>query len=318
MAQLIPLIHPRKIQQRSLMNGVCFFPSLPLFPSLFLPFIHSADPTRPLLPFADPSDNIVLCPGEPACFLAGDLRVNKQAGLTVMHTLWVREHNRVAQFLRNNNPSLSGDAIFSIARDIITSEIQKITYHDFLPILLGDEFDDLIPAYNNYDSSVDPAVPNAFATAAYRYGHSQIQPMFARLDSSYQPSPEGPLPLVDAFFNISHVVNFGTDSILRGLVTNNARQVDEFLNSILTNRLFAADADTPGMDLASLNIQRGRDHGLPQYLIWKQWAQLYCGVESEFRNELTDTRLLQNYGSLDNVDLFVGGLAERRSPYLEV
>ncbi len=270
-----------------------------------------------MLPDAEPNGHVVLCPNgsNPLCFIAGDLRVNEQSSLTVMHTIWMREHNRVAQFLKRNNPSLQGDKLFRVTQDIVISEIQKITYQDFLPIILGQEFynNNLLP-YDGYDSTVEPTVSNAFAAAAYRYGHSQVRPEFSRLGPGYQPIPEGPLALVDAFFNTSHVRQLGTDSLLRGLLQKNARRVNEFLNSILTNRLFADDENSPGLDLASLNIQRGRDHGLPTYLVWKQWAKRYCLVESEFRNQLTQIRLLQTYGSLDNVDLFVGGLAEKPLP----
>ena len=116
---------------------------------------------------------------------------------------------------------------------------------------------------------------------------------------------------MDVFFTPSRFVESGgTDPILRGLVTKPARFVDEFLNSILTNNLFSPNNATPGLDLASLNIQRGRDHGLPPYLTWKRWALELCGIESDFRNELTKIYLLQTYGTLETVDLFVGGLAE--------
>ena len=232
-----------------------------------------------------------------------------------MHTLWVREHNRVASILRSSNPQNSSDEIFQTARNIIIAMIQKITYKDYLPIIFGDRFADLVPAYSGYNSEVDPNIPNAFATAAYRFGHSQIQPLFERLDENYESIPAGPLPLVDAFFDITQFTkNGGTDPMLRGLLTRNARLVDEFLNSILTSRLFSSGASVPGLDLAALNIQRGRDHGLPRYLTWKQWASERCGVESEFRNQLTQIHLLQAYGSLNNVDLFVGGLAEEPLP----
>ena len=246
----------------------------------------------------------------PPCFVAGDLRVNEQAGLSVMHTIWVREHNRIATIIGQLYPGLSPDQVFFLTRRIVASMIQKITFKDFIPILLGDYTDMLIPPYEGYDDTVDPRIPNSFATAAYRYGHSQIQPFFERLDENYLSIPAGPLPLVDAFFDTSHVREFGTDPLVRGLLEKPARQVDEYLNDILTNQLFADNATSPGMDLAAINIQRGRDHGLPPYLIWRQWAEERCGKESEFRHELTKIHLYQAYGNLDSVDLFVGGLSE--------
>ena len=271
--------------------------------------------TKPSLPFVNVS-GIVACPPplEPSeCYLAGDLRVNEQTGLTVMHTIWVREHNRIATALKTINPSWGEERLFQEARQIVGAQIQKITFKDYLPLLIGDLLPKLILDYSiqGYNDQVNPSIPNAFATAAYRYGHSQIQPFFDRLDEKYNPLPQGPLNLVDAFFTPSRFVESGgTDPILRGLVTKRARFVDEFLNNLLTNHLFAVNNATPGLDLASLNIQRGRDHGLPPYLTWKRWASEQCGIESDFRNELTKIHLLQTYGTLETVDLFVGGLSE--------
>ena len=259
---------------------------------------------------------IVACPPplEPTeCYLAGDLRVNEQSALTVMHTIWVREHNRIAMALKTINPNWGEERLFQETRQIVGAQIQKITYKDYLPLLIGDQLPELILDYSvqGYNNEVNPNIPNAFATAAYRYGHSQIQPFFDRLDENYNSLPQGPLNLVDAFFTPSRFVESGgTDPILRGLVTKRARFVDEFLNNLLTNHLFAANNATPGLDLASLNIQRGRDHGLPPYLTWKRWALEQCGIESDFRNELTKIRFLQTYGNLETVDLFVAGLSE--------
>ena len=250
----------------------------------------------------------------PPCFVAGDLRVNEQAGLSVMHTIWVREHNRIATIVRSFNPDFTSDQVFLTTRQIVASIIQKITFQDFIPILIGDLFIKLVPPYEGYNPEVDPSIPNSFATAAYRYGHSQIQPFFERLDENYESIPAGPLPLVDAFFDTSHVREFGTDPLVRGLLEKPARQVDEFLNDILTNQLFAPDATSPGLDLAAINIQRGRDHGLPPYLVWKQWAKERCDLESDFAHELTEIHLYQAYGNLDSVDLFVGGLSEAPLP----
>ena len=227
-----------------------------------------------------------------------------------MHTIWVREHNRIAEFIADNNPSYDSDKVFQTTRKIVGAMVQKITYHEFLPALFGDQYSTLIPQYQEYVPNVDPRIPNAFSTAAYRFGHSLINGEFQRLDDDYKPSSEGPLPLVDAFFNTQNVRKYGTDSLLRGLLVDHTSSVDQYISHTLTNRLFADDASTPGMDLASLNIQRGRDHGLPAYAAWKQWAKAQCNVESVFRGEATASSLLQLYGNVGDIDLFVGGLAE--------
>lgn len=272
--------------------------------------------TRPSLPDALPSDIpiVVGCPDNPPapCFITnGDARGNENVGLVVLHTIWLREHNRIASIISQNNPSFDDEQVFQTTRNIVAGIVQKIVYKDFVPILIGD---DLIPEYTGYNSNTDPRIPNAFAAAAYRFGHSQIQPLLDRLDANYEPIAAGPLPLVDAFLETSAYRNEGgTDPLIRGFLSKPSREVDEFLNSVITNDLFAGPFG-PGLDLASLNIQRARDHGLPPYLIWKQWAAQRCGVSSDFRSVLTQVRFLQTYGGIDTVDLFIGGLAENAIP----
>ena len=286
-----------------------------VFPS----HVGSGGASLPLADSSDVANGFVGCPAplEPSdCFLGGDIRVNEQTALTVMHTIFVREHNRIAGELQRLNPSLKGDEVFQLARTIVGAEIQKITYFDYLPALIGRRFfNQNIASYQaagGYDPRIDATVPNAFAAAAYRYGHSQIQPVFNRLNENLENISAGPLNLVDAFFNPSQfTISEGTDPLLRGLLTQSARRVDEFVNSVLTTQLFASE--TSRMDLATLNIQRARDHGIPPYMVWRKWAERVCQFRRTriFRNELTYIRLLQTYGSLDTVDLWVGGLAER-------
>ena len=67
----------------------------------------------------------------------------------------------------------------------------------------------LMGNYSGYDAHVNPTIFNAFATAAYRFGHSQILPSFRRLDENYEPRPEGELLLRDAFFNPQRLLNDG-------------------------------------------------------------------------------------------------------------
>jgi len=67
----------------------------------------------------------------------GDPRVNEQPQLTVIHTIWMREHNRVAKTLAILNPTWSRETVFQEARRIVIAEFQHITYNEFLPTLLG-------------------------------------------------------------------------------------------------------------------------------------------------------------------------------------
>ena len=271
---------------------------------------------QPALPI-DTKD-LVACLNAEGCFLAGDVRANEQISLTIMHTLWFREHNRIARELKSINPFWNDERLFQEARKIVGALIQKITYDDYLPKVLGQTtFDLLIGPYPGYDPRVDPGIPNAFATAAYRYGHSLVRPQFDRLDQNFRPMAMGPLPLVEAFFNPGQFKkSLGTDPIVRGLISTQALRFDPFLTPTLTTMLFAGK-NRPGMDLAALNIQRGRDHGLPPYLTWVNYCRErypHLNVNGMFDPSTNLVRFLQLYGSQDTIDLWIGGLAEQRLP----
>ena len=143
------------------------------------------------------SENDLLPLDERGFFLAGDVRANEQHGLTAMHTLWVREHNRIADEIAAGDSSLTDEQIYQEARAIVIAEIQAITFHEYLPTLLGR---DAIERYEGYDSSVDPSISNLFATAAFRYGHTSLSGELKRLDDNGEEIEEGSILLRDAFF----------------------------------------------------------------------------------------------------------------------
>lgn len=119
---------------------------------------------------------------EKFCFRAGDLRVNEQVQLALMHTVWFREHNRLARELEKQNPHWSDETIYQEARRIVIAQFQHITFNEFLPLILGTEYMrtfELLPTQKGYtqlyNPAIDPSITNAFATAAFRFGHSMVQ-----------------------------------------------------------------------------------------------------------------------------------------------
>ena len=245
-------------------------------------------------------------------FLAGDVRANENAALSAMHTVWVREHNRWAERIAAQDPSLTDEEIFQQARAIVIAELQAITFNEFLPALLGD---DSIADYEGYDSSVNPGIANVFSTAAYRFGHSMLSSELLRLNNDGSVADEGNLSLSDAFFAPDELIGNGIDSILLGAASQRAQEIDNLVVDDVRNFLFGPPG-AGGFDLASLNIQRGRDHGLADY----NQTRVDFGLEpvEDFAEITSDPQLAANleelYGDVNNVDVWVGGLAEDHAP----
>ena len=260
--------------------------------------------------------------GRSLCFVAGDVRVNEQVGLTAMHTIWYREHNRIAQLLSELNPHWDDETVYQETRLVVTAEWQHVVFTEYVPKILGASiWQNVAGIYKDYDDTVDASILNSFATAAFRFGHSQIMPVLQRLNETWQTTEHGHLALHNAFFAPHRIVEEGgIDPLLRGLVVEQAkeRDSDQALAEVITERLFQ-QANNVSLDLGALNIQRGRDHGLPSYNRFRE----YCGltVASDFRDLHRDIskrdarrKLEQIYGDVDDIDLFVGGLLEDLLP----
>ncbi|TDR20771.1 peroxidase family protein [Marinicella litoralis] len=248
-----------------------------------------------------------------ALFLAGDVRVNEQIGLTTLHTLFMREHNWQARRIKNQSPNLSGDQVYEEARAIVGAEMQAITYFEYLPALLGRN---ALPPYRGYDDRVHAGISNLFSGAVFRYGHSALSPQLLRLNANGKSIEQGSLPLRNAFFSPYRLATEGgIEPLLRGLATQVCQSVDNFIIDDVRNFLFGAPG-AGGFDLASINIQRGRDHGLPSYNevraayglpLKKSFAEITSDVDKQ-------NALASVYPSVDDIDLWVGGLSENIEP----
>ncbi|XP_003381765.1 putative immunoglobulin I-set domain protein [Trichinella spiralis] len=255
------------------------------------------------------------------CLMAGDYRANEQVGLLAMHTLWMREHNRIAAKLLRINSHWDGEKIYQEARKIIGAQMQHITYHSWLPKILGPQGMNMLGTYGGYNQAVDSTISNAFATAAFRFGHTLIQPILIRLDENFRPHSAGHLPLEEAFFAPERLLNEGgIDPILRGMFSTPAKlpTTGQYLNNILTEQLFNKAHDV-ALDLAALNIQRGRDHALPGYLEYRKFCNLsspdtFDGLSDVIPDQSIRRKLQILYGHPGNVDLWVGGVLEKLLP----
>ncbi|TSK13447.1 Eosinophil peroxidase [Bagarius yarrelli] len=253
------------------------------------------------------------------CFLAGDSRVNEHLGMIALHTLFLREHNRLAKELHMLNPHWSQDTLYQEARKILGAVHQVLTWDHYLPHILGQStFANLMPSYQGYDPEIDPSITNGFSTAAFRFAHVTVQPTVNRLGAGYHPDHKHPpLPLHHSLFASWRVVEEGgIDPLLRGLLLSPAKlqAPEQMMVEELTERLFQAHGGLP-LDLGALNLQRGRDHGLPGYAAWRE----FCGLsvpanESDLiqilENVVLVRKLLALYGTVWNIDVWVGAISE--------
>ncbi len=217
---------------------------------------HLAVSTNNMLPF-----NVGGLPNEPntspTFFLAGDVRANENPVLTALQTLFMREHNFWANHFHAIDPTLNDDDLYFRARAIVGAEIQKITYSDFLPSLIGK---DALTPYSGYNANVDPSIANVFGAAAWRFGHSLLNATITRLDANNQSI--GSQQLGASFFQPNPIIAVGIEPYLRGLAHQRAEEIDGLIIDGVRNFV---PPHGGGFDLGALNMQRGRDHGLPRF-----------------------------------------------------
>ncbi|HYQ67800.1 peroxidase family protein [Actinophytocola sp.] len=318
--------------------------------------------------------------------VAGDVRANESMALEGTQTLFAREHNRIVNLLPS---SLSQEDRFQIARRIVIAEEQYVTYTEFLPAMGVN-----LPAYNGYQPNVDATLSNEFATVGYR-AHSQIHGEVeleteasrysqATLDALTAQGVEVAVedgtadiavPLGVGFFNPDLVEQLQLGPLMEAIGDeseyNNDEQIDNQLRSVLFQVPVSGNPeclDGPTLpecfngvvDLGAIDIERGRDHGMPSYnqlraayglapktsftaitgestdqfptgmgidnpnsLTFSQLTDLFgvnFGLTEErdpvraVRNTTRAARLRALYQNVNNVDAFVGMVAEPHAP----
>ena len=75
-------------------------------------------------------------------FEAGDIRSNENPMLASLHTLWLREHNRIAIAMVEDfgyDPIADDNLIFETARRIVGAEMQNVVFGQYLTKVLGEK-----------------------------------------------------------------------------------------------------------------------------------------------------------------------------------
>lgn len=263
-----------------------------------------------------PSGTVPMFNGSPTLtsdqmFAAGEVRANENIELSSLQTLFVREHNRWATILKTKSPSLTDEELYVRARAIVIGELQSITFNEWLPSILGPN---AIGPYRGYNPGTNPQLSNEFATAAFRFGHSLLSDEIGFLDSNGNAMAED-VALSDALFNPVLLQKFGLEPILKYLASDSASELDTKAVNSVRNFLFGPPG-AGGLDLVSLNIQRGRDHGLASYNAVRTSLGLpkVNGFAEITSDVAMQSKLKTLYGTVDNMDLWVAILAEDHVP----
>lgn len=237
-------------------------------------------------------------------FIAGDGRGNENFGLTAVHHVFHTEHNRQTTEMKQTilesgelefiNEWLTtpideadlanatadtlewdGGRLFQAAKFTTEMQYQHLAFEEF-----GRTVQPQIAAFMvNSSAEIDGAVMAEFAHVVYRFGHSMLTENVQTMDPNGVNTSNG---LIEAFLN---PVAFDLDQTLtsdqaagavaRGMSRETGANIDEFITSALRDNLVGLP-----LDLAALNIARGRETGVPSLNAARE--QFYSATGSEF------------------------------------
>ncbi len=228
-----------------------------------------------------------------AHFIAGDGRVNENIGLTAVHHVFHAEHNRLVQHtkdtvLASNDLAFinewlevdlaalptpaqiatlvwDGERLFQAAKFGTEMQYQHLVFEEFARKIQPNINVFLVP--DGFDTTIDPSIVAEFAHVVYRFGHSMLTESIDRFDPSFN---EDHIGLIEGFLNplafdggdtgVAHSItdDIAAGAIVRGMTRQVGNEIDEFVTTALRNNLLGLP-----LDLATINLARGRDTGVP-------------------------------------------------------
>jgi Ca2+-binding RTX toxin-like protein len=251
-------------------------------------------------------------------FVAGDGRANENVMLTSIHTIWHRNHNFwVDELKARTNNEWTEEEYFEAARIRNIAEYQRVVFTEFATAMAGGFDDDNEHGFEGYDETIDASISVEFAQAAYRFGHSMLNETVSYEDENGDLQD---VSLVQAFLNPAQLINLGVSNLLAGSVQVEHQAIDENVVNALRNQLVGRP-----LDLAALNIFRGRDMGIAPFnsvrtQLYEQTnlsaLRPYTGwADFALRNGVSAAmlaKLQEAYpDGFETMDLWVGGLLEK-------
>lgn len=208
-----------------------------------------------------------------AHYITGDGRGNENIGLTAVHFVFHAEHNRQIEEIKATveqsgdaafiaqwklpDGSWNGERLFQAARFATEMQYQHLVFEEFARKIQPDIDIFIVQP----DVELNPAIFAEFANVVYRFGHSMLN---ETVDRTYADGSKGGIDLFDAFLNPLEFGGTGLSqaemagAIALGMSAQHANEIDEFVTDVLRNQLVGIP-----LDLAALNIARGRDTGMP-------------------------------------------------------
>ncbi len=212
-----------------------------------------------------------------AHYISGDGRTNENVGLTAVHEVFHEEHNLNVEKLKTSITaeaaviggtdgdaylhqwqietapgvwSWDGEKLFQAARVITESEYNHIAVAEYIRSLAP-----ALPEFVSYSTDINLGVSLEFSQAVFRLGHSMLTETF-NIENPNTPGQN--LKLLDAFLNPTLYSQMDPAALAQGLAKTVANMPDEFVTPALQQSLLGQP-----LDLAAINIARGRDVGLP-------------------------------------------------------
>ncbi len=244
-------------------------------------------------------------------FVSGDIRCNENPLLLTINTVFLREHNRLCDEILKKNPNLSDEEVYQNARKMVGAYLQTIVYYEWLPVQ-GIQ----LPEYKGYNPDINPGVSNLFSAAGFSLRHSFMSDTIRRLDERGDEEKYKDIEFKDAYFNPVIVELFGEiEAFILGMDAHVQQKLDLKMISNFRNFTLGNEV-TKNIDFATENIMRSRERGIPDYNSIRE--DIGLNKITEFDEISTDQELNSKlkflYGNVDNIDAWVGFLAEDQLP----